>query len=95
LIVTIRIPSGTDRVAVAGRSERNLKVLRESLGHSIHDRTGVIHHAGDDESSAPHAQDLCEALDSGGRMTVPSKDQHDFHPDKADILSIGNEDPDH
>lgn len=47
MIVTIRIPSGTDRTAVVGPAERNLKMLREALGLSISARDGVIRAEGD------------------------------------------------
>jgi phosphate starvation-inducible PhoH-like protein len=51
LIVTIRIPSGTDRVAVVGPAERNLKMLRESLGLSISARDGIIRAEGDRDNA--------------------------------------------
>jgi phosphate starvation-inducible PhoH-like protein len=51
LVVTIRIPQGTDRVAVVGPAERNLKMLRESLGLSISSRDGVIRAEGDRDNA--------------------------------------------
>lgn len=90
MIVTIRIPSGTDRVAVVGPSERNGKVLREPLGLSIHARDGLIRANGDGESSAPHSQERCDTPNPGIAMDIPSKDQHDSRSDKTDILSNAN-----
>ncbi len=40
--VTVRVPSGADRVGVVGTSERNLKMLREALGVGVTARQGSV-----------------------------------------------------
>jgi len=42
LEVTVKVPSGAERVAVLGSAERNLKMLREALGVNILAREGRV-----------------------------------------------------
>ncbi|MBX3410294.1 MAG: PhoH family protein [Phycisphaeraceae bacterium] len=46
---TVRITSGSDRVAVLGPSERNLKMIREALGVHVSAREGKVVLSGDSE----------------------------------------------
>tara|TARA_Y100001933_G_scaffold197707_1_gene198415 strand:- start:370 stop:1521 length:1152 start_codon:yes stop_codon:yes gene_type:complete len=77
LVVTIRIPQGTDRVAVVGPAERNLKMLRESLGLSISARDGVIRAEGD-RDNAFVAQSVLRRLIRGAANP----------PSRAEMLSL-------
>ena len=45
--ITIKLPAGNDRVSVLGSSERNLKMIRETLGVSIVARDNDIHVKGE------------------------------------------------
>lgn len=83
MIVTIRIPSGTDRVAVVGPSERNLKMLRESLGLSIAARDSVIRAEGD-RDNAFVAQSVLRRLIR----------QADTPPSRAQMLALIAEEAD-
>jgi phosphate starvation-inducible PhoH-like protein len=46
LEVSIRVPSGSERVSVLGSAERNLKMIREGLGVNIVAREGRVHLSG-------------------------------------------------
>ena len=48
MMITVAIPAQTDRVSMIGASERNLKMLRESLGVRISARDAIIQVEGDD-----------------------------------------------
>ena len=50
--ITVRVPSGSDRVAIVGTAERNLKMIRESLGVDVTARDNVIKVSGDREPVA-------------------------------------------
>lgn len=45
--VTIRVPTGAERVTVLGSGERNLKILREALGVNVTAREGSVHLRGE------------------------------------------------
>ncbi len=47
MVITVRVPSGPDQISVVGPAERNLKMIRESLGVSLSARDGVIKINGD------------------------------------------------
>lgn len=83
MIVTIRIPSSTDRVAVVGPAERNLKMLRESLGLSISARDSVIRAEGD-RDDAFVAQAVLRRLIRNA----------DTPPTRAEMLSMITEEAD-
>ncbi|CAG0979343.1 PhoH-like protein [Phycisphaerales bacterium] len=44
--ITIKVPSGPERVRVLGSAERNLKMLREALGVNVSARDGRVHIVG-------------------------------------------------
>jgi phosphate starvation-inducible protein PhoH and related proteins len=46
LEITVKVPTGPQRLAVLGSAERNLKILREVLGVSVTARDGKVHISG-------------------------------------------------
>lgn len=46
LEITVKVPSGPERVRVLGSAERNLKLLREALGVHVSARDGRVHITG-------------------------------------------------
>jgi len=48
LELSIQLPDGEQRVAITGPAERNLKIIRESLGIVINARHGALLLRGDD-----------------------------------------------
>jgi len=47
LDITVRIPSGPDRIAILGPAERNLKMIRETLGVRVTARDDAVRISGD------------------------------------------------
>jgi len=70
LELTIALPQGEQRVAVTGVGERNLKIIRESLGVNITARNDALKISGDSErvGQAAHA---VEQLGSHARRRKP------------------------
>jgi len=48
--VVIRVPSGPERIGVLGASERNLKMIRETLGVKVTSRDDEVRVSGDEEA---------------------------------------------
>lgn len=46
LEITVRVPSGSEQLAVVGAAERNLKMIREALGVTVGSRDGIIRVSG-------------------------------------------------
>jgi phosphate starvation-inducible PhoH-like protein len=44
--ITVKVPSGAERVSVLGSAERNLKMIREGLGVGVTARDGRVHISG-------------------------------------------------
>jgi phosphate starvation-inducible protein PhoH len=61
LDITIKVPSGEERVAVLGPSERNLKMLREALGIQVTAREGRVF-IGGPKPAVIVARNVLEAL---------------------------------
>lgn len=73
--VTVRVPSGADRVAVLGSSERNLKILREALGINISARDNRVHVRGEEEG-VHVARRVLERLTASARSEgMPTRQQ--------------------
>lgn len=68
--VTIRMPSGSDRVGVLGEGERNLKLLREALGVDVSSRDGVVHVRGE-RGPVTVAQRVLHRLGAAARQSRP------------------------
>ena len=47
LDITVRVPSGPERTSVLGSAERNLKMIRETLGVEVAARDGLVRVTGD------------------------------------------------
>ncbi len=68
--LTIQLPHGDERLAVTGTAERNLKILRESLGVSIASRNGALRISGDSRAVGQAAH-LIERLSDAARRDEP------------------------
>jgi phosphate starvation-inducible protein PhoH and related proteins len=70
--ITVKVPSGSDRVATLGSADRNLKMIREALGVSITARDGSVRVKGDRSSVATARRVLCRltaGVEAGRGMT--------------------------
>ena len=70
LELTINIPHGAERLAMIGSSERNLKIIRESMGVAIAARNGSLRLSGDSDAVGKAAHVL-ELLQSAARRRRP------------------------
>lgn len=68
--LTIHIPDGPQRVGITGPGERNLKIIRESLGVSIAARSDSLKVSGKSDVVGQAAQ-LIERLSEGARHDRP------------------------
>jgi phosphate starvation-inducible PhoH-like protein len=66
LELTISLPEGDERLALVGAAERNLKIIRESLGVSITARNGSLKISGDSDAVG-RAANVIEALGDAAR----------------------------
>ncbi len=68
--LSITLPDGSQRVALAGPGERNLKIIRESLGVQLSARNGDLRIVG--ESDAVHrAAEIIQQLAAAARQQQP------------------------
>ncbi len=72
--LTIHLPHGDERVALTGSGERNLKIIRESLGVNITARDGALRISGDDDAVGQAAQ-VIEELSHAARRGRPLQRQ--------------------
>jgi len=72
--VTIQVPLGSDRVGVLGSSERNLKMIRETLGVTITARDGHVHLQGD-RKAVSIARGVLERLGAAAGRDQLSREQ--------------------
>jgi phosphate starvation-inducible PhoH-like protein len=68
--LTINLPHGDQRVAMIGAAERNLKIIRESLGVTIWARNGAVRIAGDSQAVG-RAASVLEQLAAAARQNQP------------------------
>ncbi|MFO0858168.1 MAG: PhoH family protein [Phycisphaerales bacterium] len=73
--VTIKVPSGADRVAVVGAGDRNLKLLREALGVRVLSRDGRVVVAGSAHEVAAARRVIETLTDAAERDEPMSKEQ--------------------
>lgn len=72
--VSVQVPSGARRLAVLGVSERNLKMLRETLGVEIASRDGLVQLRGD-RRSVGIARSVLDVLgQSSAREEAPTRE---------------------
>ena len=64
--LTISLPEGDERIALVGAAERNLKIIRESLGVTITARNGDLKVSGESHSVG-RAANVLEALGEAAR----------------------------
>lgn len=72
--MTLRLPHGQDRVPVTGSAERNLKIIRETLGVNITARNGSLRITGDSTpvGQAAHViEKLVEAAENDQPLSRP------------------------
>jgi phosphate starvation-inducible PhoH-like protein len=70
--MTLRLPSGNERLSVVGPSERNLKIIREALGVNVRSRDESLKLSGDSKAvgqAAVAVERLAEAARAGKAMT--------------------------
>ncbi len=70
LEITVRIPSGAERVGVLGAGERNLKMIREALGVDVLSREGTVVVRGEREGVSA-AQRVLQRLGAAARQHRP------------------------
>ncbi|MFW6059906.1 MAG: PhoH family protein [Phycisphaeraceae bacterium] len=68
--MTIRLPHGEQRLGVTGAGERNLKIIRETLGVKITARNGSLRLSGGSDAVG-RAADVLERLDDAARNDTP------------------------
>jgi phosphate starvation-inducible protein PhoH and related proteins len=68
--VSIKVPLGAERVSVLGAAERNLKMIRESLGVNVTAREGLVHLRGEGRAVSV-ARSVLEQLGSASGRRRP------------------------
>lgn len=73
--LTLTLPQGQERLATTGAAERNLKIIRETLGVQIASRDGSVRISGDSQAVG-QAADVIEQLSEAARKHKPlTRDQ--------------------
>jgi len=75
LDITIRVPDGVDRTAVFGAAERNLKLIRETLGVTVAARDGVLRIGGSREGVDSARVVIERLMEAAGRRRAPGRDE--------------------
>jgi phosphate starvation-inducible protein PhoH and related proteins len=70
LDITLELPDGEQRVGVTGPAERNLKIIRETLGVRLTARNGALTISGDDQAVG-QASHILEKLTDAARRDEP------------------------
>jgi phosphate starvation-inducible PhoH-like protein len=73
--LTLNLPHGDQRIAMIGAAERNLKIIRESLGVSIWARDGALRISGDSRAVGQAAQVLEQLSAAATRHQPLSRQQ--------------------
>ncbi|HEX7011066.1 MAG TPA: PhoH family protein [Phycisphaeraceae bacterium] len=68
--LTIRLPHGEERIGVTGAAERNLKIIRETLGVHVSARNGSLRLSGDSQAVS-RAAHVLERLGDAARRQRP------------------------
>ena len=68
--LTISLPHGEERLGMIGSAERNLKIIRESLGVSIFSRDGSLRITGESKAVG-RAAHVLEQLSNAARHQKP------------------------
>ena len=72
--ITINIPQGDERIAMIGSGERNLKIIRESLGVTVTARNGTLRISGE-SSAVGQAAHVLEQLSAAAKRGKPMERQ--------------------
>ena len=75
LDITIRVPDGVDRTAVFGAAERNLKLIRETLGVTVAARDGVLRIGGSREGVDSARVVIERLMEAAGRRRAPGREE--------------------
>ncbi len=75
LDITLELPIDEQRVGVTGPAERNLKIIRETLGVRVTARNGTLRISGDDDPVGMAAQVLERLMDAARRDEPMSRKQ--------------------
>jgi len=75
LELTITLPEDADPVALLGPVQRNLKIIRETLGISISARDGSVRLSGDDQSVSQAAEVIHELTEAARKNKPMSRVQ--------------------
>lgn len=73
--LTISLPHGEERVAMAGTAERNFKIIRESLGVNLWARNGAVRISGEREAVGQAARVLEFLSDAAKRKHPMTREQ--------------------
>ncbi len=73
--LTISLPQGDQRYAMVGPAERNLKIIRESLGVSLWARDGVLRLSGESEAVGQAAHVLEQLQEAARRSKAVERGQ--------------------
>lgn len=75
LEITIRVPEGVDRTALFGVGERNLKMIRESLGVTVAARGDVVRIGGETDGVDSARVVVERLIEAAGRRRAPGRDE--------------------
>ncbi|MFA9477038.1 PhoH family protein [Phycisphaerales bacterium AB-hyl4] len=73
--LTIQLPHGEERLGVTGAAERNLKIIRESLGVTVSARNGSLRLSGDSDAVGRAAHVIEQLGDAAQRQKPLSRQQ--------------------
>jgi len=69
LEATVKVPQGAERVTMLGVGDRNLKIIRETLGVKITAREGTVHVSGD-HATVIAAKDVLHRLSEAAERSI-------------------------
>jgi len=66
---TVKVPQGAERVTMLGVGDRNLKIIRETLGLKVTAREGTVHLSGE-SNAVSAARDVLARLSGGAERNI-------------------------
>ena len=73
--LTLTLPKGPERLATTGAAERNLKIIRETLGVTIASRDGTVRITGDSQAVGQAANVIEQLSDAARKHRPMTRDQ--------------------
>jgi phosphate starvation-inducible protein PhoH and related proteins len=73
--ITVKVPQGPERVTMLGLGDRNLKIIRETLGVKVTAREGTVQVSGDQDAVAAARDVLGRLGDAAGRQVHLGRQQ--------------------